>query len=83
MIPKAESAINSELTCLVPETANRYFTYYHDYPIWYYRDSVGVPGPGFALSPLSLGALDEDGHYDPALLVEMLEPGRMITLSRR
>lgn len=76
-------AINFDLTAVVPPRENPYFTYFHDYPIYWYRDGVGAYGPGFALSPLALGALNEDGIYDVEALREMLPEGEVRVIAAR
>lgn len=76
-------AVNFDLTAVVPPREDPHFTYYHDYPIFWYRDSVGGPelpvtrGPGFSLSPLALGAFCDGGVYDVGLLREMLKEGEV------
>lgn len=71
-------AVNFDLTAIIPPRADPYFTYYHDHPIYYYRDSVGRIGPGFALSPLALGLFSEPGLYRAELLREVLPEGEVV-----
>ena len=71
-------AVNFDLTAIIPPRADPYFTYYHDHPIYYYRDSVGRIGPGFALSPLALGLFSPAGVYRPELLREVLPEGAVL-----
>ncbi len=78
-------ATNFDLTELVPERENPYFTYVHEFPLFYYMYSIhqNSVGPGFALSPFALGALQEDSSYDPEVLRELLPAGRLSVLKPR
>jgi pimeloyl-ACP methyl ester carboxylesterase len=77
-----EHAVNFDLTHLVPPRERPWFTYYHDYPLIFYRDSIRLdaPGPGFPLSPFALGALDAGSAYDVAVLNEVLPPGHVVVV---
>ena len=77
-----DHATNFDVSPVVPPREDPYFTYYHDYPMVYYRNSVGRLRPGFSLSPLALGVLHADSTYEPSTLQTILPPGVVRTVRR-